>query len=143
MRSEKGSPSMSDSPGQLARNWLRGARSDLNAAKTILRNPDQNDPFTAGFHAQQAAEKAIKAVLTARQIGFSHIHDLDKLQQLTPAGTTVKAISGLYDLTPYAAEQRYHFPGDEDAPTWAEVTAHTNLAEQVLAAATIDVGIAP
>lgn len=40
--------------------WLATARGDLEAARVLLRSGQHN---LAAFHAQQAAEKALKAVL--------------------------------------------------------------------------------
>jgi HEPN domain-containing protein len=45
----------------LANGWLEKARSDLYAAERLL---DGNGPYDAAcFHAQQAIEKAMKALL--------------------------------------------------------------------------------
>ena len=41
--------------------WLAYARSDLNAARALLRDPDYY-PRQVCFLSQQAAEKALKAV---------------------------------------------------------------------------------
>lgn len=132
---------MRASSKQLARRWLSHAEGDLAAATTILQRQAGNQPFTAGFHAQQTAEKAIKAVLVARQISFSRAHDLDALHRLVPIGTHVKALSGLGALNPYAVEERYPVPGEE--PHWADVSELISLARDVLAAATEDVAEKP
>lgn len=62
-----------------------------------------------GFHAQQAAEKALKAVLAARSDEFPWTHDLQLLiRRLDAAGVEVPAI--VHDarrLTPWAVEFRY------------------------------------
>ena len=49
------------SPGT-PEDWLRHAKSDLAVARDVEANPDVLPNQTA-FHAQQAAEKAIKAVM--------------------------------------------------------------------------------
>jgi HEPN domain-containing protein len=43
---------------------LTAARSDIRAAKALAADADQSNDVI-GFHAQQAVEKAIKAVLVA------------------------------------------------------------------------------
>jgi len=64
---------------------------------------------TVCFHAQQAAEKSIKAYLTAQDMDFPFIHNLEKLvelcAQLDPAFSSIKAMC--QELTPYAVELRY------------------------------------
>ena len=52
--------------------------SGLAAAREIQGNPDVLPNQTA-FHAQQAAEKAIKAVLLHEGIAFPRTHDLTEL----------------------------------------------------------------
>ena len=49
--------------------WLGKAQKDLRAA-TILLNGELEDFDPVGFHAQQAAEKFIKAVLVRHQLNF-------------------------------------------------------------------------
>lgn len=80
-----------------------------------------------GFDAQQAVEKAIKAVLTSRRIDYPFTHDLELLAALADrAGTPLPV--GLDDvprLTPYAASLRYGelAPGIVGRPTalrWAQ-----------------------
>ena len=56
---------------ELALEWIRFAQGELNAARTLADNRDDNLPAIAASHAQQAAEKAIKALLTAAQVPFS------------------------------------------------------------------------
>ncbi|HEY5197241.1 MAG TPA: HEPN domain-containing protein [Solirubrobacteraceae bacterium] len=47
--------------GELARQLLERADDDVAAARALLAVPDVSD-FIIGFHAQQAVEKALKAV---------------------------------------------------------------------------------
>ncbi len=66
-----------------AREWLKRAELDLRLAERALRIP----PALAGgaaYHVQQAAEKALKAVLIFLQIDFPHRHNLDALRNLIP-----------------------------------------------------------
>lgn len=57
------------------RAWLRKASQDLLAGQYLL---DASPPFTgdACFHAQQAAEKALKGWLTWNDAPFRKTHDL-------------------------------------------------------------------
>ena len=62
--------------------WLRYARDDLRAAEVLKGHGGV--PRTACFHAQQAAEKAIKGALIFLQIGFRKTHDLELLAGALP-----------------------------------------------------------
>jgi len=58
--------------------WLRKAKNDLRNIELVL--PADDCPLdTVAFHAQQAAEKAIKALLGFLGIQPPHIHDLEEL----------------------------------------------------------------
>lgn len=97
------------------RRWLRYAREDLMAAEAAVGQP-QMVPRHACWLAQQAAEKALKAVLVFLQIDFPWHHDLDALRNLIPDGWQLKAAHpDLAGLTEWAVESRY--PGD-----WPEAT---------------------
>jgi HEPN domain-containing protein len=87
--------------------WLAYARSDLDAGNALLRDP-QHYPRQACFFAQQAAEKALKAILVLLEISFPYTHDLDRVRDLIPAGWRVKtAHPDLAALTIWAVEARY------------------------------------
>jgi HEPN domain-containing protein len=60
---------------------LRKAASDLSAARALARDPEQQDDVV-GFHAQQAVEKSLKAVLAVRGFEIPRTHDLDLLTRL-------------------------------------------------------------
>jgi HEPN domain-containing protein len=93
-----------------AERWLAYAHSDLNAGLALLRAPDHY-PRQSCFLAQQAAEKALKAILVLLEIEFPFTHDLDRLRDLLPEGWRVKSEQpDLADLTIWAIEARY--PGD-------------------------------
>lgn len=91
----------------LVRGWLLKAESNLTNVRMCLAAGQALD--TACFHAQQAAEKYIKAYLTAHEIDFPFIHNLEKLVELCtqrdPSFLSIKALS--QELTPYAVELRY------------------------------------
>ena len=88
------------------REWLRFAREDLAIAATRL--PDVRLALHC-FHAQQAAEKAIKAVLVARRVPFPFTHDLGRLIDLLEAnGARISSEVRDADLlTDFATIARY------------------------------------
>ncbi len=95
--------------------WLRYAQEDMAAAEVMLEQT-AIAPRHACWLAQQAAEKALKAVLVFLQIDFPRRHDLDALRNLVPDGWQLKDNHpDLAELTEWAVEARY--PGD-----WPEAT---------------------
>ncbi len=62
-----------------------------------------------GFHAQQAAEKAAKAMLAAKGVLFERTHDLETLFDALEENGCIagEAFSGLIDLTDFAVQYRY------------------------------------
>jgi len=98
---------------ELARGWFRKAESDLRAVTLLLPNPDC--PFDAVcFHAQQAAEKYLKGLLTFLGVDFPRTHDLEELAELIPRQVGLHVDSEeLDELSQLAVVPRY--PGfDED-----------------------------
>jgi len=114
----------------LVKGWLRKAESDLLNARICLEAGQSLD--TACFHAQQAAEKHIKAYLTEHDIDFPFIHNLEKLVELcTQQDTSFTGIKNMcLDLTPYAVELRY----DDDFWPSIETTREAfNVAQTIKA----------
>jgi len=94
--------------------WLKKAEGDLRASEVMMR-ADLEDWFAAAFHAQQAAEKFLKAFLVRHQIPFPKTHDIVQLLNLTAkADRSLKLELGAAAmLTPFGVEFRY--PGEEVA----------------------------
>ena len=87
--------------------WLRYAEEDLTTAETFLGHPNV-PPRQICWHAQQAAEKALKAALIFLQIDFRRTHDLNILRDLLPDSWQLKtALPNLDDLNKWAVEARY------------------------------------
>jgi HEPN domain-containing protein len=94
--------------------WLRKAEGDLRAAERLLE-VQQEDYFATAFHAQQAAEKFLKAFLVRLQIPFPKTHNIEQLLQLAmPSDPSLEEeLASAVTLTPYGVEFRY--PGEEIA----------------------------
>ncbi len=115
-------------PGSAA-DWLRHARSDLALAKT--RSVPEVLLESLCFHAQQAAEKALKAVLVARAIPFPRTHNLGALLDLLANALQPPAeIQAADILTDYAVSSRY--PGEVEPITEEEYQEALRLAERVV-----------
>lgn len=115
----------------LVRGWLAKAANDCINAEHTLQLPDRGCPFdTVCFHAQQCAEKSLKAFLTARGIPFEKIHDVGELLRLCAiAPDLVQELDQIEQLAPYAVEARY--PGEWEAIERAEAERAVALARQV------------
>ena len=91
----------------LVRGFVRKAESDLDNAAMCMAAGRALD--TVCFHSQQAAEKMLKAYLTAHSIDFPFLHNLEKLIDLCASRDAgfaeIKGLAG--GLTPYAVELRY------------------------------------
>ena len=87
---------------------LRAAAIDVAACRALAAAPGIADTVI-GFHAQQACEKCLKAVLSAAGVEFSRTHDLVRLMDLADAGgVDFPAQARWIDvLNPYAVAARY------------------------------------
>ena len=112
------------------RQWLDKAEEDLKAGE-ILLNSDLEDFDSAGFHAQQAAEKFIKAVLVRYQIPFPKSHSIALLRGLVEQAdkTLAARLSPADSLTPYGVEFRY--PGESEPVSREQGFQAVQLARQV------------
>jgi len=108
--------------------WLVKGLRDLKSARQLMRG-DEPLLDTAVYHCQQAAEKAIKAYLTYRNIPFEKTHNLVALLSLClPSEPEFRVWKRMAEvLTPYATEFRY--PGDVLEPSWEEAQEALLLAE--------------
>lgn len=123
---------MKDRP-DLVRGWLRKADSDLANLGLCIENNKALD--TACFHAQQAAEKALKAYLISKGVEFPRVHSLEML--LRVCAEQDAAFSQILDdaalLTPFAVGLRYDHEFWPSLPETIEAkAAATRIVEFVL-----------
>ncbi len=99
---------MSDPAPDSPAAWLARARSDLALARVALQTPDVL-AADACFHAQQCAEKALKALLVHLGTPFPRTHVLELLLDLAHADDIDLPIAAddVVALTQYAVETRY------------------------------------
>jgi HEPN domain-containing protein len=95
-------------PQQLAALLAQKATDDAVAVREIESNPEIADSIL-GFHAQQAVEKWLKAVLVANSVAFEYTHDLRHLIGLVEdAGLTFPLdIPQVVMFTEFAVPLRY------------------------------------
>ena len=111
------------------REWLNRARSNLAQARNRASGVYLEDLC---FDAQQAAEKAIKAVMLARGIEFPYVHDLNRLlSMLERAGETIPgSVRRAGDLTDYATTTRY--PGVDQPVSERQYLEAVEVADAVV-----------
>ena len=108
--------------------WLSKAALDLRAAAHEVSAPEEGLWGDVMFHAQQAAEKAMKAFLAWHDVPVRKTHSLEELGRLCVAldATLGSLADEAAPLTEYA--WRFRYPGESDEPVREE-------AEQALAVA--------
>jgi HEPN domain-containing protein len=92
----------------LARVLLDRADDDITLVRHVADDAEIADAII-GFHAQQAVEKALKAVLAAREIEFAKTHALGYLIGLVEANAieAPAAVLNAGELSPWAVDFRY------------------------------------
>ena len=102
--------------------WLERAKVDLRWA---IQGKADDQPL-ALYHAQQAAEKALKALIISDGIGFPKTHDLRELAKALPTGhsdrfnTELFNLKNLNDLSKWEVEGRYPVTVDDFSDDDAE-----------------------
>jgi HEPN domain-containing protein len=95
-------------PADLAALYARKASNDATAAREFADNSEISDEII-GFHAQQAVEKWLKAVMASLGLPQQRTHDIDQLcMQLEERGVELPAPRlRLAELTDFAVPLRY------------------------------------
>ena len=111
------------------REWLNRARSDLLLARSHEEGIYLEDLC---FHAQQAAEKAIKALLIRRGVEFPYVHDIAELLTLLEGSVEKlpESIKRCETLTRFAVFTRY--PGVAPPVSQEEYEEALSLAEEAV-----------
>lgn len=121
-------PPDSPPPGSPA-DWLRFARSDLALARTGPQEGVLLETFC--FHAQQAAEKALKSLLLHFGQSIPRTHNIGiLLDLLEPFATIPSACQEVALLTDYAVTTRY--PGNFEPVSEEEYLRNLQLAENLV-----------
>jgi HEPN domain-containing protein len=110
--------------------WL--ARAQSNLIRTNQAKPDGVYWEDICFDAQQATEKALKALLLKRDIPFRYVHDIGELLSLLKtAGIEMsEKVLASAELTEFAVEARY--PGPFEPVTEEEASRARDLATRVV-----------
>lgn len=96
-----------------ARALIKATESDLRALQG-MSDPQVFSDEIVGFHAQQAAEKLLKAWLALLGFTFPLTHDLDALLDVLGGNEPdAEKYRGLVALNPFAVQFRYESVGAE------------------------------
>jgi HEPN domain-containing protein len=109
--------------------WIKKADLDFRTAVRLSAEGEFRD--IVAFHAQQAAEKYLKGLLTRHQIEFPKTHVIRRLLiLLEPVDPTMaEALDDANWLSPFGAEIRY--PGDRGEALPGEEARARQLAQKV------------
>ena len=111
--------------------WLRYAETDLALMQDALEVGDPAGEVC--FHAQQATEKVLKALLESQQVKAPYAHDLVAFRELVPALLRPVADTDRLDrLAELEAQSRY--PGEWPEPTGKEAVWASEIANEIVQA---------
>jgi HEPN domain-containing protein len=93
----------------LAKDWIRFAKSDLTTAKQMFYNVTPREIEISCYHTQQCAEKSLKAYLISKNIDPPRTHDLVELNNLCAIHDSGFSTIQSYciALNPYGVHVRY------------------------------------
>ena len=110
--------------------WLTYGDEDLRLARHGLSLPSGCPYRLIAYHAQQCAEKYLKAYLVFHRIDFPYTHNIARLVELCAGkGDWVEALHEAEELTPFAVTARY--PGEDEAVTEEEARHAIEIATLV------------
>jgi len=123
--------------------WLVYAEEDLRLAKHGLTLQINCPCRLIAYHAQQCAEKYLKAYLVHLRVDFPYTHNIAVLLELCAEHTLWdETLTDAEELTPFAITTRYH--GEDEKVTRTEAANAVEIAQQVrkvVSSALADAGI--
>ena len=109
--------------------WINYAEDDLRLAKHSL-TMESGCPFRlTAYHAQQCAEKYLKAFLVFHHIDFPYTHSITRLLEIGSEILPINEFKEAEMLTPYAITTRY--PGEDEEVIKEEAVEAIRAAEIV------------
>ena len=110
--------------------WLIHGDEDLKMASHALGLGAQSPYRLIAYHAQQCAEKYLKAFLVYCGVDFPYTHNISTLLELCSEHTNWAAkLQDAEQLTLYSITTRY--PGEDEEVTESEAGQAIDLAQQV------------
>jgi HEPN domain-containing protein len=112
------------------RQWLNYADEDLGLARHAMTLSSGVPYRLVAYHAQQCAEKCLKAYLVHNRTDFPYTHNISRLLELCGEGAYwVESLLDAEELSFYAVTTRY--PGEEEEVTREEALRAIDLAALV------------
>lgn len=109
--------------------WISYAEDDMGLARYAMKMPGSRPYRLIAYHAQQCAEKYLKAYLVYQDIDFPYTHEIGKLLKLCGSHLWIEKLKETDKLTPYAVTARY--PGVGEIVTEKEALEALDLASMV------------
>jgi len=112
------------------REWIELAEDDLRVAQHTLTIKRRCPYRLVAYHAQQCAEKHLKAFLVLRGVDFPHTHNIAHLRKLcVDIAPWANDLRDADELTTFAVTSRY--PGFECKVTATDAQVSIRIAEVV------------
>lgn len=109
--------------------WLAYAEEDMDLARFTRTHMEGAPLRLIAYHAQQCAEKCLKAYLVYQGIDFPYTHNIARLLELCSNTNWLESLQEAEELSPYAISTRY--PGFDESVDEAEVVRAIEIAEVV------------
>ncbi|OGQ57508.1 MAG: hypothetical protein A3J24_06875 [Deltaproteobacteria bacterium RIFCSPLOWO2_02_FULL_53_8] len=107
--------SASSEKSRIIKQWIEYAEEDLHLARHGLKIKSSCPYKLIAFHAQQCAEKYLKAFLVLKKVDFPYTHNIALLLELCSTHAEwAKEMQGAAALTQYAVTARYPGKGMVD-----------------------------
>lgn len=123
---------------EMAADWMHKAENDRKTALALL-SLEATPSDSICYHAQQMAEKALKALLIYRSVKFQRTHDLDILLDTLNDPDFEPYRTNTPLLASYAVDARY--PGDYVEPEREEAAEAVRVAIEIFDLVTRKIGM--
>lgn len=120
---------MTKAKSEYIQNWLFRANEDIAVIHNLVKSGVEYYTSTICFHAQQAAEKFLKAYLVFHDVDFPKTHDLDFLLLECKKINKTNFEIELRSLTDFGVAVRY--PDDFYIPDVKETLEYCNIAFEI------------
>ena len=115
---------------QKVRQWAAHGDEDLRVARHTLSLVEECPYRLVAYHAQQCAEKYLKAYLILRGVDFPYTHNIARLLELcSEKPDWLGRLKDAEELTPFAITARY--PGEDEPVTEVEAKRAMDIAARV------------
>ena len=110
--------------------WLAYGDEDLRLARYALTLKDNCPYRLIAYHAQQCAEKCLKAFLVYHRIDFPYTHNISHLLELcSDKANWAETLQDAEELSPFAITTRY--PGEDEVVTKKEALRAIDIASHL------------